>query len=759
MSNSKINLEGVEQQPLKIFTEQAYLDYAMYVILDRALPHLGDGLKPVQRRIVYAMSELGLGAAAKHKKSARTIGDVLGKYHPHGDVACYEAMVLMAQPFSYRYPLVDGQGNWGSADDPKSFAAMRYTEAKLSAYAALLLTEVAHGTVTWVDNFDGSLQEPKILPARLPNLLLNGSSGIAVGMSTDIPPHNLLEVANACIALLDNSKADLRTICNEITGPDFPTAAEIITPAAEIRQMYATGNGSVRMRAVYTQENGDIVITALPYLVSGAKVLEQIAQQMQDKKLPQVMDLRDESDHENPTRLIIVPRSNRVDPLEIMDHLFATTDLERSYRINLNVIGLNGKPKVIGLLELLTEWLQFRITTVQKRLQYRLDKVVARLEVLDGLLIAFLNIDEVISIIRNSDKPKQQLIKRFKLTANQAEAILELKLKQLAKLEEIKINTEQQQLAAERQTLQETLGSERKLKNLIKKEIKEDAKEYGDKRRSPLVARAEAKAIVQKIKVASEPITVVLSDKGWVRAGKGHEVDLNSLSYKAGDSYKAYALGKSNDQVVFIDSHGRAYSLLASSLPSLRGYGDPLTSKLEPASGSSFEVVLMGALEQEYLIITDAGYGFRIKFAELISKNRKGKAILNLSADAKILTVLPLSALSSTARERLVLIDTTGKMLIADLTEVPILAKGKGRRLFGISRQAFAKGNKLALAAIVPAKEKILLTGANRRKLELTTKDQQAYCGELGERGAKLPTGFSSVVAVKCVSNSAIIGT
>jgi topoisomerase-4 subunit A len=735
----KTQLDTTEQQPLKVFTEQAYLNYAMYVILDRALPHIGDGLKPVQRRIIYAMSELGLNAQAKYKKSARTVGDVLGKFHPHGDTACYEAMVLMAQPFSYRYPLVDGQGNWGSPDDPKSFAAMRYTESRLSPYADILLSELGQGTVTWVSNFDGTLDEPELLPARLPNLLLNGTTGIAVGMATDIPPHNLTEVGNACIELLDNPEATLASVLKYIKGPDFPTDAEIITPKADIKAMYTTGNGSIRMRAVYTREDSDIVITALPHLVSGAKVLEQIAEQMQNKKLPLVADLRDESDHENLTRLVIVPRSNRIDVEALMAHLFATTELERTYRVNLNVIGLDGRPQVKGLLQLLREWLAYRNQTVVNRLQYRLEKIVARLHILDGYLIAFLNLDAVITVIRNSDAPKPILMKKFKLSDIQADAILELKLRHLAKLEEMKINTEQQELATERVNIEQILNSESKLKDLIKKEIQADVKTYGDKRRSPIMQREEAKVLEQVTKVPDEPMTVVLSDKGWVRAGKGHDIDPTTLSYKTGDSFKSVAKARSNDQVVFFDSNGRSYSLVVNSLPSIRGYGEPLTSRLTPESGASFTSVITAAEDQKVLVVANSGYGFVVPYAELLVKNRKGKNIVNLAEGAILLPALVLPKEYDIEKLSLIIISSDQRMLIIPAKEIPEMAKGKGRKLFGISGQAFA--NKESLVTDVywlPDNKQICLT-AGKKQVILTDEEVQHYLGEPGHRGAKLP--------------------
>jgi topoisomerase-4 subunit A len=626
MSNEiTISHDGIEQLPLSRFTEDAYLNYSMYVIMDRALPHIGDGLKPVQRRIIYAMSDLGLSNNAKYKKSARTVGDVLGKFHPHGDSACYEAMVLMAQPFSYRYPLVDGQGNWGAPDDPKSFAAMRYTEARLSKFSEVLLTELGQGTVDWSPNFDGTLKEPKVLPARLPHILLNGVTGIAVGMATDIPPHNVRELANACCALLDNSKTELSELLEIVQGPDYPTDAEIITPKSDIQKIYETGRGSIKMRAVFHEENGDVIITALPHQASGGKVLEQIAGQMQAKKLPMVSDLRDESDHENPTRLVVTPRSNRVDVAQLMQHLFATTDLEKSYRVNINMIGLDGRPQVKDLKTILSEWLIFRKDTVTRRLQYRLDKVLARLHILEGLLIAFLNIDEVIHIIRTEDKPKPVLMERFGLSDTQAEAILELKLRHLAKLEEFKIKGEQEELAKERDSLQLLLGSDRRLKTLIKKEIIADAETYGDERRSPIVERAEAKAISEKELVPSEPVTVVVSEKGWARCAKGHDIDVEGLSYKSGDKYLCSAKGRSTQLVAFIDSSGRAFSCDAHGLPSARSQGEPLTGRFSIVGGETVEHVVMGADTQQYLIGSDAGYGFVGKFSDMISKAKAGK--------------------------------------------------------------------------------------------------------------------------------------
>ena len=631
------NDQGVESRALSDYAEQAYLDYSMYVILDRALPHIGDGLKPVQRRIVYAMSELGLKASAKYKKSARTVGDVIGKFHPHGDSAAYEAMVLMAQPFSYRYPLVDGQGNWGSADDPKSFAAMRYTESKLSKYADVLLSELGQGTANWRPNFDATMEEPEILPARVPNVLLNGTTGIAVGMATDIPPHNLNEVVSACLHLLDNPKATVPDLMNFIKAPDFPTEGEIITSQTDILNTYETGRGSVKMRAIWNKEDGDIIVTALPFQASGSKVLEQIAAQMRNKKLPMVEDLRDESDHENPTRLVITPRSNRIDIETLMDHLFATTDLERSYRINMNIIGIDGRPSVMNLRQILKEWLRFRTDVTRRRLDYRLQKVEKRLHLLDGLLIAFLNIDEVIHIIRTEDEPKPALIARFDLSDTQAEYILDTKLRQLARLEEFKIRSEQDELAKEKAELELLLGSEARLKTLVKNELKATAEEYGDERRSPLKERGEAQAFNEKDLLTAEPITAVLSDKGWLRAAKGHEIDPTSLNYKSGDKFLAAALGRSNQNVFLQDTSGRFYALPGHTLPSARGQGEPATGRLNLPSGALFTDVLMGADEQKILLGTDAGYGFIGKIGDLYTKNKAGKAVVSIPKGGRIL--------------------------------------------------------------------------------------------------------------------------
>ncbi|MHB0826023.1 DNA topoisomerase IV subunit A [Stutzerimonas nitrititolerans] len=737
-----LSLDGVERRSLADFTEQAYLNYSMYVIMDRALPHIGDGLKPVQRRIVYAMSELGLNADAKHKKSARTVGDVLGKFHPHGDSACYEAMVLMAQPFSYRYTLVDGQGNWGAPDDPKSFAAMRYTEARLSRYSEVLLSELGQGTVDWVPNFDGTLDEPATLPARLPNLLLNGTTGIAVGMATDVPPHNLREVAAACVRLLDEPSATVEQLCEHVQGPDFPTEAEVITPRADLLKIYETGRGSVRMRAVYRVEDGDIVVTALPHQVSGAKVLEQIAAQMQAKKLPMVADLRDESDHENPTRIVIIPRSNRVNADELMQHLFATTDLESSYRVNTNVIGLDGKPQVKNLRVLLSEWLTYRIGTVRRRLQFRLDKVEKRLHLLEGLLVAFLNLDEVIHIIRTEDQPKPVLMARFELSELQADYILDTRLRQLARLEEMKIRGEQDELAKEREKLLALLGSDAKLKKLVRKELLEDAETYGDDRRSPIVARAEARALTENELLPSEPVTVVISEKGWARCAKGHDIDATGLSYKAGDGFKAAAPGRSNQYAVFIDSTGRSYSLAAHSLPSARGQGEPLTGRLTPPPGASFECVLLPEDDALYVIASDAGYGFVVKGEDLQAKNKAGKALLSLPAGARV--IAPRS-LDSRDEDWLAAVTTEGRLLVFPVRDLPQLGKGKGNKIIGIPGDRVASREEYLIdLAVLPAGATLVLQ-AGKRTLSLRADDLEHYKGERGRRGNKLPRGFQRV--------------
>ncbi len=737
-----------ERIALKDFSEKAYLDYSMYVILDRALPHIGDGLKPVQRRIVYAMSELGLKASAKYKKSARTVGDVIGKFHPHGDSASYEAMVLMAQPFSYRYTLVDGQGNWGSPDDPKSFAAMRYTESRLTKYSEVLLEELGQGTVDWQPNFDGTLEEPAVLPARVPNVLLNGTTGIAVGMATDIPPHNLREVVNALVHLIDNPQASVTDLCQHILGPDMPTDAEIISPREDLIKMYETGRGSVRMRAVWQkdEESGDIIITALPHQVSGAKILEQIAAQMQVKKLPMVADLRDESDHENPTRLVIIPRSNRVDLEQVMQHLFATTELERTYRVNMNMIGIDGKPAVKPLNKILAEWLSFRTVTTRRRLQYRLEKVEERLLRLAALMIVFLNVDEVIRIIREEEHPKPVLMERFNLVEMQAEYILETKLRQLARLEEMKIREEQEALIKERDGLQKILESAVKLKNLVRKELVQVAEQFGDDRRSPIVARAEAQALSETELLSVDPITVVISDKGWIRAAKGHDIDSAGLSYKAGDSLKFALHGKSNQQVILLDSTGRSYSLPAHNLPSARGQGEPLTGKISPPSGATFEGALMGADDQRVLLASDAGYGFVAKLEDLASKNKAGKAMLSLPENAR---VLPPQFIADPAQALLAAVSNDGRLLVFPVTELPELAKGKGNKIMNIPSARAQTHEEFVLAVNVVNPNQMLTLYSGKRHITLKMSDLEHYKGERGRRGNKLPRGFQKVDAVE----------
>ncbi|MEJ2669490.1 MAG: DNA topoisomerase IV subunit A [Gammaproteobacteria bacterium] len=740
-------LGDFERIPLNQYAENAYLDYSMYVILDRALPNIADGLKPVQRRIVYAMSELGLSAAAKFKKSARTVGDVLGKFHPHGDTACYEAMVLMAQSFSYRYPLIDGQGNWGSADDPKSFAAMRYTEARLTPISAVLLDELGQGTVNWQPNFDGTLEEPKVLPARLPHILLNGGTGIAVGMSTDIPPHNVREVAQACVYLLEHPEASLEDVCQFIQGPDFPTRAELVTSRQEILNLYATGKGTLRQRAVYLKEGDMVVVTALPYQVSGNRVLEQIAQQMQARKLPLVADLRDESDHENPTRLVIVPRSNRVDVDELMSHLFATTDLEKTYRVNLNMIGLNGRPQVKSLLMVLQEWLEFRLATVTRRLQYRLDQVEDRLHVLAGYLTAFLNIDEVIHIIRHDDHPKMRLMERFELSDRQADAILNLRLRQLAKLEEIKIRGELDELEKERKKLESLLKSKTKLKRAVCAEIKADAEKYGDARRSPLVQRQEARALDQSELVSSDPVTVVLSRKGWVRAAKGHEIDPTTLNFKSGDEYLDSAQGKSNQPVYFMDQNGRSFMLMAHTLPSARSMGEPLTGRLTTQGKAEFVAVLMGPADQEILLCTELGYGFVTCLGNLMTKNKTGKAVLTVPEGARVM--LP-DYVKDADHDKIVVATCDGRLLVFPLADMPRLNKGKGSRLVQLaSAKSKAAGQvPSVVAALVISEGEAVCVLAGRRKLTISWDDLSHYEGERSQRGFALPKGFQKVTSV-----------
>lgn len=746
MTETTLTAEAEETTPLRDYAEKSYLDYSMYVILDRALPHISDGLKPVQRRIIYAMSELGLRAPAKHKKSARTVGDVIGKFHPHGDTAAYEAMVLMAQDFSYRYPLVDGQGNWGSPDDPKSFAAMRYTESRLAPFANLLLAELGQGTVDWRPNFDGSVQEPTILPAQVPHVLLNGTTGIAVGMATDIPPHNLREVIKACVYLLDKPQASVEALTEFIPGPDFPTDAEIISSPAELQSAYTTGRGSVKMRARWVREDGDIIVTALPHQASPAKILEQIAAQMLAKKLPMVADLRDESDHENPTRLVIVPRSNRVDSDALMSHLFASTDLERSARVNLNIIGMDGRPGVKALNTILGEWLEFRKATVRRRLEYRLEQVLARLHILEGLLIAFLNIDEVIAIIRHEDEPKAELIKRFGLSDVQAEAILNLRLRQLARLEEMKIRGEQDELSTERDALQKTLGSKQRLKTLVRKELENIADEFGDDRRSPIVQREEAQAYSEAELLTAEPVTVVLSAKGWIRAAKGHDVEVAGLSYKAGDSFLGAARGRSNQQVILLDSTGRTYALPAHTLPSARGQGEPVTGRVNAPSGATFCGVLLGDATQRVLLATDAGYGFIAKLADLVTRNKAGKVALSVPTGGRVLAPVPVTEVDGLL---VAAISNEGRMLAFPITELPELSRGKGNKILNIPATRLQARDEWVVAITVVDPHQQLVIHAGKRHHVLRRADLEHYRGERGRRGNKLPRGFQKVDRVE----------
>ena len=736
-----LNLEGVEQQPLKEYTERAYLDYSMYVILDRALPQIGDGLKPVQRRIIYAMSELGLSASSKPKKSARTVGDVIGKFHPHGDSACYEAMVLMAQDFSYRYPIVIGQGNWGSTDDPKSFAAMRYTESRLAPYAKSLLQELGQGTVDWTPNFDGTLKEPVVLPARLPNLLLNGTAGIAVGMSTDVPPHNLNEVAAALVHLIDNPKATVAQLMKHIKGPDFPTGGELVSPLDDIREIYTTGNGTLRLRAAYKMEGTDIVVTSLPHQISGAKIQEQIAAQMRNKKLPQVDDLRDESDHQDPTRLVI-SKKRGVDVDQLMSHLFSTTSLERTLRVNMNIIGLDGRPRMFNLVEMLKEWLKFRKETVKNRLGYRLQIVTDRLHVLDGLLVAYLSIDEVIKIIREEDEPKPVLMKRFKLSDIQAEAILNLRLRNLAKLEEFKIRGEQDELNKERSLLEKTLNSAARLKTLIKNEILEDAEAYGDERRTEIVEREAAQALDETQLVASEPVTVVLSKAGYARAAKGHEIDPETLNYRSGDSYLAAAQGRSNQLAMFIDSTGRVYSVIAGTLPSARGQGEPLSSRFKPPDGAAFCGAMIGDNEQKYLLSSDAGYGFVATLTDLVSRNKAGKAILRVPAGGRAVVPAPVPK----GKECLIAaVSSIGRLLLFEMEELPELAKGKGNKLINIPGPKYKSGDEKMVAATVVQEDGSLEVYTGSRKMTIKWNDLDDYYGDRALRGSLLPKGWRKV--------------
>ena len=739
--------EKTEQQSLSQFSEKAYLDYSMYVILDRALPHIGDGLKPVQRRIIYAMSELGLNSAAKYKKSARTVGDVIGKFHPHGDTAAYEAMVLLSQTFSTRYPLIDGQGNWGSIDDPKSFAAMRYTECRLSPYAKSLLEELGQGTVDWASNFDGTLLEPSVLPSRLPNLLLNGATGIAVGMATDIPPHNLNEIVKACIKILDEPKVTVEDLYPIVPGPDFPTKAEIISSEEDLKEIYKSGRGSIKMRSTYSIENGEIVITALPHQTSSSKILEQIAIQMDSKKLPMIVDLRDESDEENPTRLVLVPKSNRVDKDAVMNHLFATTDLQKNYRVNMNLIGLNGKPQTRDIKSVLKEWLSFRTQTVTRRLQHRLDWVLDRLHILEGLLIVYLNIDEVINIIRNEDEPKKVLQKKFKLSVVQVEAILEIRLRQLAKLEEIKIKEEQGNLDTERKELEKLLGSKARLKTLIKKELKADAEIYGDERNSPIVVREEASAFDEAELISSDPVTLVLSKRGWIRAAKGHDIDPESLNFREGDSYFASSLSRNNLNAVFLDSKGKAYTLPCHSLPSARGQGEPLSGRLNAESGETFMGVISGKDDAKVVLASSSGYGFIAQLIDLQTKNKSGKAAIRVQENAKVLK----PCLVNSENDYIAAITSQGRMLVFPCSELPQLARGKGNKIIGIPKPSFESGEDFLQEVITLREGEELKLISGKRYFSIKYNDLENFSGNRGRRGNFLPKGFRKVDRVEVI--------
>lgn len=741
--------DDFESIPFEQFAQKAYLNYSMYVILDRALPHIGDGLKPVQRRIIYSMSQLGLNAGAKYKKSARTVGDVLGKFHPHGDTACYEAMVLLAQPFSMRYPLVDGQGNWGDPNDPKSFAAMRYTESRLSQYARIFLQELPSGTVDWVPNFDGTLEEPTLLPARLPNILLNGSTGIAVGMATHILPHNLREVAKALIHLIDNEDADLDQICKFIKGPDFPTEAEIITPADEIQDIYRRGRGRIKMRAKYHVENGEIIFTALPYQASAEKIYEQIAAQMAEKKLPTVNDIRDESDHEDPTRLVIIPRSNRIDRQALTDHLFATTDLEKSYSFNMNMIGINGRPQVKPLLKLLTEWLEFRAETVRRKLNFKLNIILNRLHILDGFLIAYLNIDEVIRIIRQADDPKKDLMEAFSIDEVQADAILAIRLRQLAKLEEIKIKQEKKELEKEKRQLKKILGNEKAFKAYIKDEINSDAKTYGDKRKSPLKMRKEAEKYAVTDVIDITPVTIILSKNGWIKSAKGHEINPENVKYKTGDELLSYIHSKNDKPVIFLDSTGRSYMLYAHSLPSARGIGEPLTGHLSIQNGASILYMLSGKEKEHYLIGSDSGYGFIIRFEDLMTQYKNGKVIITVKKDQHILEP---SKVTDIKTDRIAAVTSKGRLLIFSLDQLPYLKKGKGNKIISIPKK-MTKGpdpEKLKFLKILPLNSNLVIH-SGRHTLKLTVGNQKDYTGMRGHRGKILPQSFRTVDRIEVV--------
>ena len=729
---------------LKKYAEDSYLNYAMYVILDRALPNIGDGLKPVQRRILYAMSELGLNAGAKYKKSARTVGDVIGKFHPHGDSAAYEAMVLMAQNFSFRYPLVDGQGNWGSQDDPKSFAAMRYTESKLTAFANLLLEELKFGTVDWQPNFDGSLLEPIIFPAKIPSILLNGTSGIAVGMATDIPSHNLNEVLDATIQMLDKPSSNLEDILKHIKGPDFSNGAKLIINNDELNEIYSTGRGGYKIQANWFKEGNQIIINALPYQASGAKILEQIADQMQNKKIPMVVDLTDEGDHEEPVRLAITMKSNRVNPEDLMNHLYASTDLQKTYRVNMNLISLKGSPKVFSLIELLKEWLTFRKTTVTRKLEHRLDQVNDRLHIVEGLLIVYLDLDKVIKTIRESDEPKKDLIKYFKISEIQANAILEIKLRQLAKLEHVRLEEEKASLINEQKEIEKILGSSSRLKTLIKKELIEIKAEYGDVRNSPIESESNAKVFSEEETLVTEPITVILSSAGWIRSAKGHDIDPASLSYRGDDSLKDYCRGRNNQNAVFLDSQGKAFSIPGHTLPSARGLGDPITGRVSADSGVEFMSTVIGNDEEQFMISNSAGYGYISEFKNMVSSKKSGKAFMKLPKGAKVLKAFKVED----THKFIVAVSNIGRLLIFSLSELPILAKGKGNKIINIPKAKFESEEEYLAHIALLADTSSLRIESGKQFLTIKIKDLENYISSRAKRGNLLPKGYRKVDAI-----------
>ncbi len=724
-------MKKVESISLKKYAEESYLNYAMYVILDRALPNIGDGLKPVQRRILYAMSELGLDAGSKYKKSARTVGDVIGKFHPHGDSAAYEAMVLMAQNFSFKYPFVDGQGNWGSQDDPKSFAAMRYTESKLTKFANLLIDELKSGTVDWQPNFDGSLLEPVIFPAKLPSILLNGTSGIAVGMATDIPSHNINEIIDATVFLLDNPRSELGDLLEIIKGPDFSNNASIIASEEELLEIYSTGRGGFKIQAQWAQEKNDIIINALPYQASGSKILEQIADQMLKKKIPMVVDLADEGDHEEPVRLVITLKSNRVNAEDVMNHLFASTDLQKNYRANMNLISLAGGPRVFDLLSLLKEWITFRKNTVIRRLEHRLDQVNDRLHILEGLLAVYLNIDEVIKIIRESDEPKKEIIREFKLTDIQANAILEIKLRQLAKLEQIKLEDERSKLSDEQKEIETILSSKARLKTLIKKELLEIKENFGEERKSPIKSASNAKVFSEEETLVTEPITVVLSEAGWIRSGKGHEIDPSSLSYRGEDKLQDYARGKSNQTAVFIDSSGKVFSIPSHSLPSARGMGEPISGRVNAESGVNFISALIGEPDDKFIFTNTAGYGYISEFSNTISNKKTGKAFMKIPEGASLIKSQKLRE----DHQYIAAVSSIGKLLIFRLDELPILPKGKGNKIINIPTAKFKSKEERMLDIQLLAEDSNLVVHYGTKTRSLPFKDWQHYISSRAKRG------------------------